>query len=296
MVDIVDTPAVDTPAVDTPVVDAPTPELFGEDGNFTENWTHTLKNEALHDDPTLKTIRNMDALASVTVNTKSMVGKNTIAIPTDASTELEWEEYHKAGGRPETAADYNLTRPEDLPEEHWNQDYANGIQDILFKFGGSERLAGALFEFDNNFKATLRAQRIQDEELATTELKNGLYTEWGNAYEQRLHLGNIAIEQGVSKVVNDATVVDEELKARVIKKYGNDPDLIRVLSNLGSKFIEHGLADTSKLIPTPSDLQSQIDEIQANPLYLSGTQEQRMKLANQVMALREKIKPTAKTT
>lgn len=286
----------DTPAADTPVVDTPTPELFGEDGNFTENWTHTLKNEALHDDPTLKTIRNMDALASITVNTKSMVGKDTIPVPTEASTELEWDEWHKAGGRPDTAADFNLTRPEELPEEYYNTELATAAQELFYKIGLSKKQADALFAFNNNNVVAQLTQKAQNDELEMTELKNGLYSEWGNAYEQKVHLGDIAMVKAATTKRGDEEIVDEEFKARLVKKTGNDPDIIRAFANLGAKFVDPKNVDTSQFIPTPADYQSQIDEIQANPLYLNGTQEQRMKLASQIMALREKMKPVVKTT
>ena len=73
-------------------------------------------------------------------------------------------------------------------------------------------------------------------------------------------------------------------------KIRKDPDLTRFTSNLGSKFAE-GKSPNFSAVPTPSDLQTQIDEIQANPLYLKGTYKQRMDLANKIMAIREKMPP-----
>jgi len=269
------------------------PVYFNSNGTLAEGWQGTLE-EGLREEKSLKDFKNVNDLAKSFVNTKSMVGKDTIAVPTDASTEIEWSAYHKAGGRPETVADYGFARPEDFPEEYYNQEYADGAQEILFKFGGSKKLGDALFEYNNKFVLAQLAQKVKDDELAMTELKNGLKTDWGNAYEQKVHLGNIAMAEATTTKRGDEIIVDEEFKARLVEKAGNDPDIIRAFANLGVKFTDHGTVDTFQNIPTPADYQAQIDEIQANPLYLKGTQEQRMKLANQIMLIRGKMKP--KTT
>ena len=264
MTDVVDVtpevaPAVDppvAPAAVTPPVGTP-PNYFNSDGTFNEGWQSTLP-EGYRDEASLKTVNDGKVLAKMFVDTKRMVGKNTIAIPDDTSPKDEWDSYYDAGGRPLTAADFNLTRPEEMPEEYYNTELATAAQDLFHEIGLSQKQANALFAFNNNNVIAQLAKKVQSDEFAMTELKNSLSTEWGSAYEQRVHLGNVAVEQGVGD--------NEELKARVIKKYGNDPDLIRVFSNLGAKFVEHGTVDTSKFIPTPSDLQVQINELMASPI------------------------------
>lgn len=281
-----ETPAVETPAVDAPVVDATTPELFGEDGNFTENWTQTLKNEALHDDPTLKTIRNMDALASITVNTKRMVGKDTIAIPNDTSPKDEWSEYYRHGGRPDTAEDYGLAAPEGFPPEFAEKVFpAERIAKWQQRFfdGGVSKKAAAQFiaEFANDVLADIKSAK-QVDELQLAELTNGLTTDWGDAYPQKIHFGNIAIEEG--------TMGDLEFKDRVVAKVQKDPDLTRLLANLGGKFTEGKTPELTN-IPTPSDLQTQINELMASPILMDSksTLAQRAPIMAKIMALRAKM-------
>ncbi len=263
------------------------PVLFGEDGNFTEDWTHTLTDEALHDNPTLKTIKNLDALADITVRTKSMVGKDTMVVPTDASSESEWQEYYKAGGRPETVEDYNLKAPDDFPEEVlekiFPKERMSEWQKRFFADGISKKAADKFIAY---FAADMIID-IQNAEQEKTrqleELTNGLSAEWGAAYDQKLHRGNVAIEEG--------TGGDADFKARVVAKVQRDPDLTRLLANLGDKFAE-AKSPNYLNIPTPADYKTQIEAIEANPLYLSGNQKERMKLAEQVMVLRTKMAET----
>ena len=250
------------PVVETPAAPAtpPTPEaaaLMDIEGNLQEGWTNILP-EDLRDNSFLKETKTIQGMARSVVSARGMVGRDKIPIPTEASSEAEWDAFYVAGGRPTTKEDYNATRPEELAEEHYSQEFADGAMEILFKFGASKKLADALFEYNNNFVIAQLAKNTQDKELSATQLKDGLYSDWGNAFEQKKHLGNVAVEQGTNG--------DADFKERLTQKFGNDPDFIRFSANLGSKFSEAGSPE-AKQIPTPGDIQTQIDTEQANPAY-----------------------------
>lgn len=291
------TPAVTpdvTPAV-TPVVET---KFFGTDGVLNEGWQGTL-DDNLQEDSTLKLFKNVNDLAKSYVSARSMIGKNVIPIPSDASTEGEWQEFHKAGGRPETVADYNLKAPEGFPEETLEQVFPKARleawQERFFKGGVSQKAAEHFMaEFANDMIADLQAM-TQAKEAAKAELKTGLATDWGAAFEQKKHLGNIAMNEAASSTVNGQVVVNEEFKARLVEKAGNDPDIIRAFANLGEKFAE-GKPPDFAAIPTPSVHQDQIDTLMQDPLYTNGTQAQRMKIAEKIMTIRKLMKPEPVTT
>lgn len=288
-----------TPVV-TPVVEPATPAtpvtptaFFGADGVLNKGWQGTLE-EDLREDKSLLSFKSVGDLAKSFVNTKKMVGANVVAIPTDASTEGEWQEFHKAGGRPDTVADYNLGVPEGFPEEIKAQAFPDGRldkwQERFFKGGVSKKAADAFIaEFAQDILADYKSMQ-QVEELAATELASGLATDWGAAYEQKKHLGNIAMNEAATSIVGGKPVINEEFKARLVQKAGNDPDIIRAFANLGEKFAE-GKPPSFAAIPTPGDLQDQIDELRANPLLTKGTQPERMKLANKLKVLYELKNP-----
>ena len=291
---VVETPAVETPVVETPAVDPPI--HFNPDGTFGENWQGQL-DEGLREDNSLRTFKNVNDLAKSFVNTKSMVGKNTMEIPTDVSSELVWDAFYKAGGRPDTVDDYNLKAPEDFPEEALEKVFPaerlKAWQERFFKSGISKKAADRFIaDFAQDMLVDLQTMK-QAEEAQVAELVSGLSTDWGAAMEQKKHLSNIAVDEG--------TLGDIDFKERLLStklqdgsKLGNNPDFVRYSSNLGGKFSE-GKSPDFTAVPTPGDIQEQIDKITSNPLYLGGTHEERMKLAKQVMVLREKMKPT-KTT
>ena len=263
--------------------------LIDKEGNLRDGWTDVL-DEDLRDNSYLKEVKNIQGMARSTVSARSMVGKNTMEIPTDASNEVVWDMYYKAGGKPETVADYNLKAPDGFPEEVMEQVFPKARleawQERFFKAGISKKAADQFIaDFAQDMLADLKSVK-QVEEREISELVSGLSTDWGAAYDQKIHLGNLAIE--------DATGGDAEFKKRVVAKVQKDPDLTRILAHFGV-YVAEGKPPNFANIPTPADLQIQIDEIMANPLYLNGTQKERMKLAEQVMALRTKMAET-KTT
>lgn len=230
------------------------------DGSFNEGWTEIL-DEEIRNEPSLKTHKNLKTLAKTFVNAQRMVGKNKIAIPNEKSTEGEWNEFYKALGRPETVEDYQFKRPDELPEEFWNDDFAKAAKTLFHKIGLTKKQADALFNFNSaNVMNTIKTQQ-QQEEMNMQQLQSELYNEWGGAYQQKIHLGNAAIEEG--------TTGNQELKDKIVQKYGNDPDFIRFASNLGSKFAEHK-GPNFAAIPTPSDIQAQIDEAMQTDAYRNG--------------------------
>lgn len=249
----------ETTTVVTPETPAPeAPVRFNAEGDFTENWTQTLTDTALHDNPTLKSAKSVESLANQLVNAQKITGMDKdrmLVAPNEASSEEEWAAFHKAGGRPETAADYNFARPEELPEEYYSQELATAAQELMHKLGLSKKQADELFAFNNNALIAQLTTTEQDGKLAMQKLTDGLYADWGNAFEQKKHLGNVAIEQG--------TAGNPEFKVRLIEKFGNDPDFVRFSANLGSKFSEAGSPEIA-IIPTTGDIQSQIDEAMAH--------------------------------
>ncbi len=238
-----------------------TPAMFNAEGGFTENWTQTLTDTALHDNPTLKSSKTVESLASQLVNAQKITGMDKdrmVIAPNEASSEDEWAAFHKAGGRPETADDYAFARPEELPEEYYSPDQTKSVQDLMHKLGLSKKQADALFAFNNDFVIAELTKRAQDAELAATKLQDGLYADWGNAFEQKKHLGNVAINEGAAG--------NDEFKARLTEKFGDDPDFIRFAANLGSKFSEAGSPEIA-LIPTTGDIQNEITEAMAHKAH-----------------------------
>ncbi len=254
------------PITEPPVVDPPkapeAPTMFDAEGGFTENWTHSLADTSLHDNPTLKTAKTVESLATMTVNAQKLVGmdkERMLVAPNEASSEEEWSAFHKAGGRPETAADYNFARPEELPEEHYSQELATVAQELMHKLGLSKKQADALFAFNNDTAIAQLKTQSQDDEMAKTAGDDKLHLDWGNSYDQRIHMGKMALR--------DACVGEsEEFIALAKAELETNHKFKRLLANLGAKFIESGSPETA-IIPTTGDIQAQIDEAMAHKAH-----------------------------
>ena len=274
-----------TEPVVAPVTPVETPtNYFGTDGALTEGWNSTLS-EDIREEKSLASFKTVGDLAKSFVNTKKMVGKNVVAIPNETSTEGEWQEYFKAGGRPETVDDYGLKAPEGLPPELAEQIFPEAKlkswQDRFFKAGVSKKAADVFVaEFAKDILAESQAI-TQANETAAAELVSGLATEWGAAYDQKLHMGDMAVQ--------DFAGDNQELKESLgyLRK---DPNAIKMLAHFGGLLAE-GKPPNYAAIPTPSDYGDQIDTLKANPLYVNGTQKERMKIANKMMELRKLQKP-----
>ena len=247
---------IEAPEASVVAEDATTKSIVNTDGTFAETWKESLS-EDIRGEVCLNTVRDVPGMAKQLVHAQRMIGKDKMAIPTETSTEDEWEAYYKAGGKPETAGDYNLVAPKDYPPELFNKELAGKAQDLFHKIGLSKKQANALLEFNLNTTLGMHQDITNAAELQQQETIEGLHKDWGAAYEQKVHMGNVAIEEG--------TGGDSEFIARITGKYGNDPDFIRFSANLGSKFAE--ASGAPQTIPTPVDLQDQINEEMAKPSY-----------------------------
>jgi hypothetical protein len=96
-----------------------------------------------------------------------------------------------------------------------------------------------------------------------------------------MHYGDMAIE--------DFTGGDEAMKEALAPLRENEM-AIQMMVHFGAMLGE-GKPPNFAAIPTPSDYQDQIDTLMADPLYTKGTQPQRMKIANKILALKKLQKP-----
>lgn len=240
--------------------------IIDAEGNFAEGWRDML-DEDIRGEKCLDSVKNLKGAMKTLVHAHRMVGRDKIAIPGKNATEEEIDAYYKAGGRtwPETPQDYGFKRPDDFPEEHWDDEFMAKAQAVLHRHKASQELANDLLALNvESVQAALKAQ-IQAEEFELQMLNKNLDTEWGLARDQKIHLGNVAVMEAVK---NKDGIVDEEYRARLLEKVNKDPDLIKMVSNLGSKFAEHGVVHDT--MPTPGDIQSKINEEMAKDSYTNA--------------------------
>jgi len=197
--------------------------------------------------------------------------------PNENWGDSDWDEFHKAGGRPETAADYNIKRNEAIPEELISQETMDGFQKLLFKHGASKKLVDALMTY--NDEQTLKMMKQHEEKTTefNTRLWDSLHDTWGAAYDQRVRRAKKSIERGTNE--------DEGFYQRVLSKVDKSADLIKFMANMEDKFSEHEPVERHN-IDTPADLDSQIREIEQSADYRSTNQKVRLNAAQRASRLR----------
>jgi hypothetical protein len=242
--------------------------VVNTDGTFIENW-HTKAPdgyEELRDDKSLATIKSVWDIGKSYRHIRKQVPLDKTAIPNDNWTDADWEVWNKHGGRPDTAADYNINkRPEEIPENLWDQKVADEWQEFFHKHGASKKLVEAINERNTGLAVAALAKQTQDQEIATNAVSDALRKDWGPAYDQNCHRGEVAVSKD-----KDAEI-DPAYKVRLLDKINKDPDLIRFASNMGYKFVEHKIVEDPG-IPSVGDIQQRIDEAMGKDL----TKEQRM--------------------
>lgn len=107
-------------------------------------------------DDMLKGFRELESLAGKKGLMEPLPANATDAQKTERASLLR-----KVNGTPEKPDGYGFQRPQDLPEQYWNQEFATEAQKAMFEEGASPALAKRLF--DVNLKQTQAAIKAQQE-------------------------------------------------------------------------------------------------------------------------------------
>ncbi len=253
------------PVVTPDVTPDVTPEPAGQpasfvadDGTFKDGWREHFLSEDIRDHGTFKEgrVKDVQGLFRSLASAESMIGKDKIARPSESSGDEEWDEFHRAAGW--TGEPLPFTAPEGLPEGTWSEDRATKFSEKFNELRLTPKQVSGIVEAYNADLIQQVTDMGNNSETAMADLKASLLAEKGNAYTQFEHNGNIAIEKGTDSV---------EHKQRVLAKFANDPDFVRMMGNLGANFSESGGIPVVKMAATPGDLDTKIAEIRATDAY-----------------------------
>lgn len=236
---------------------APQSFIDGE-GNFTEGWEDRYLTEDIRNDGTFKEgrIKNVQGLFKSLASAERMIGKEKIAMPSDSSSDEEWDAFHRAGGWTGEPLPFNA--PEGLSEELWSEERATKFSEKFNELKLNPKQVAGLIEAYNADIMQQVSDQNNNSETAMAKLKTELLAEKGNSYTQFEHNGNIAIEKGIDS---------PEHKQRVLDKFANDSDFIRMMGNLGANFAEAGGIPSVRMAPTPSDINAKIVDVRTSDAY-----------------------------
>ncbi len=267
--------------VSAPPATPPQPVSFIDgEGTFTEGWKDKYISENVREDAIFTRIKTIQGLTTQVANLERMKGADTIPSPSDRFTDEDWNDFHKAGGW--TGEVIPITAPEGLPEGAWSEDRATKFSEKFNELRLNPIQVAGLVEAYNADLLQQVSDIGNDSDTAVADLKASLLAEQGNAYTQFVHNGNIALEKGIDS---------PEHKERVLAKFANDPDFVRMMGNLGANFQEAGGIPVTKMAPSPTDIQTKIDALYASDAYKSKDRKTREGVMKQLDRLtQEKFK------
>ena len=209
------------------------------------DWRDSIPDE-IRGHKSLEHINDVGALAKSYVHAQSMIGADKVAIPGKHATPDDWREVYQRLGMPQDAEGYQISH--NLPEgSEVNEEMASWFSNAAFEAGLTTQQAQALANQWNAMSAQGAEMQEIDYQARVQEVESELRREYGQAFEDRMALGNGVIEQFGASELLEVQMADGTL-------LGDHPDVIRLMSNIGVFMKERLGEDTLEGVKTTGGL------------------------------------------
>ena len=215
--------------------------------SFLESLPEEIRNE-----PSLRTFTDPATLAKSYVSAQRMIGADKIAIPSSSATADDWREVYTKLGAPTEANQYELGK--DIPLE---DSYVNSFREYAFNAGLNGQQANVMMDFVKSAVNDMNENFSQGAEEAQYAAEQELRQEFGQAFEQRLEVAQLAAKQLLG-----GTEMFDEIKLADGRMLGDHPDIIRMFSNLATQIGEDNIEGSpTEMIMTPEEANRQLADI-----------------------------------
>ena len=197
----------------------------------TTNWREQLP-EDLRDHQALDNISDVGTLAKTMIHAQSMVGAEKIAVPGKWATDEDWEQVYTKLGRPDDATGYEF----ETGEVELDQEFVGAFRDVAHKAGLSGRQAQTLADWYTSMAGEQGPEAAAvNIEAAKSEVEAELRREYGNAFDDRLAVGDNLIDEFGAEGLSD-------LKLDNGVPLINHPAFIRTVIN-AAQYIQENVAE-----------------------------------------------------
>ena len=245
-------------------------------------WKDTIS-EQFRNDPSIEKFTEIDALAKSYINATKMIGQDKLVIPTNNSTEDQWNEVYSKLGRPESADKYSLDATSEIVQMDDNA--IKSFAEQSHKLGLNNKQAQGILEYyKNNMEGTAQQSRI-DTETAQTQAEQQLRQEWGRDFE-----GKVKQAGALAKANINSDVLDMKLQDGT--RVGDHPEIIKGFAKIAGMMSEDKIVSTeSENVDTMKDIQSEITTLttDTNSPYWNKNHPDHDKVVQQVYTLREML-------
>ena len=177
-------------------------QAVAPDGTLETGWHDHLPEDVQFDG--LKDLKNLPDLVKSYRGALDVAGRKGegVTIPTDKSSDEVRQAFRRAMGVPDAPDGYGLERPEDIPEDKWNQEEADKYSALFHKHNVTPAFVQELFAQEKEIRlANMEAEKqlyAQDQESVESELRES----WGVGFDRNMMLAKRAIasmaDHGVS--------------------------------------------------------------------------------------------------
>lgn len=244
-----------------------------------KSWKEIISEE-YRKNPNIEKFTEIDALAKSYINAVSMIGSDKIPVPTNNSTEDQWNEIYNKLGRPESADKYKLDVTSDVVpiEETAIKSFAENAH----KLGLNNKQAQGILEFYKNNMENSAQQMNVNMETAQADAEAQLRKEWGRSFDE-----NIKRAGALAKTNMNPEILDMQLKDGT--RLGDHPEVIRGFAKIANMISEDKFIGTgTENMAGARDLGSEISSIvnDRNGPYWNRNHPDHDKTVQQVLTLR----------
>jgi len=245
-------------------------------------WKDSISEE-FRKDPNIEKFTEIDALAKSYINATRMIGQDKVVIPTNNSTEEQWNEVYDKLGRPESAEKYSLDAKSKVVSLDDNA--VKQFAETSHKLGLNNKQAQGLLEFyKQNMEGTAQQAKI-DTETAQAQAEQELRSEWGREFDAKVKQASSLAKANIKPEILDMTLSNGT-------RLGDHPEIIRGFAKIAGMMAEDKIVSTeSESVQSNQSIQDEIDTIindKASP-YWNKSHPNHDKQVQQVYTLREML-------
>ena len=251
----------------------------------TEDWRSQIP-EDIAGHKSLEHIQDVGSLAKSYVSAQSMIGADKIAIPGKYATDEDWAEVDTRLGQPETPDGYNLENK--LPEGiEADEQMLSQFSEMAHKVGLRPNQAQSLLDWYNTTVGETTQFQAAEYEATQQSIEKDLQREFGPAYQDSLDNAVGITAQFGSEEMTEIMLADGT-------RLGDNPDFIRMNVGIANFISERIGEDTLEGVKTSgqmttADIQTQINDIDANPAYMQKGHPQQPFLVSERLRLQEML-------
>lgn len=225
--------------------------IFSEGMSFKDNWLSDLAKSMNTDETSVKTLgkfKDLNSLADGYINLEKKIGSNPVSLPADDAPQEQWDAFYNKLGRPETPDAYEYAGEK--------TEFTNAMAQAAHEAGLTAKQWAKLAESYDS----LASQQIVEQRHTREDAEAILKQEWNIMYGTNIEKAKAAIEYVSTNLGEDANAI--------VKKYGNDPSMIKMMALIGDKLVED--KTIAPLEGSVSSLEEQYNEARKSESYLQG--------------------------